>query len=153
MDKIADKVFSLINPIVINMGYELLGIEYVGSGKHSVLRLYIDCAEGVGVNDCETVSRQVSSIMDVEEPISGQYNLEVSSPGIERPLFVIAHYQRFLGHDVFLRTYRPIDGRRNFTGCIGSVGEASNTIELVTELGPVTLDIDLIEKANLVAHF
>ena len=153
MAKIADKVFSLINPIVIDMGYELLGIEYVASGKHSVLRLYIDCEEGVGVNDCETVSRQVSSIMDVEDPISGQYNLEVSSPGIERPLFVIAHYQRFLGHDVFLRTYRPIDGRRNFTGCSGSVVETSNTIELVTELGPVTLDIDLIEKANLVAHF
>ena len=153
MAKIAEKVFSIINPIVIDMGYELLGIKYVASGKHSVLRLYIDCEEGIGVNDCETVSRQVSSIMDVEDPIIGQYNLEVSSPGIERPLFVIAHYQRFLGHDVFLRTYRPIDGRRNFTGCIGSVGEASNTIELVTELGPVTLDIDLIEKANLVAHF
>ena len=105
------------------------------------------------MNDCETVSRQVSSIMDVEDPISGQYNLEVSSPGIERPLFVIAHYQRFLGHDIRLRTYRPIDGNRNFTGCIGSVGEISNTIELVTEIGPVTLDIGLIEKANLVAHY
>ena len=153
MAKMADKVFSTINPIVIDMGYELLGIEYVASGKHSVLRLYIDSEEGVGVNDCETVSRQVSAIMDVEEPITGQYNLEVSSPGIERPLFVISHYQRFLGHDVCLRTYRPIDGRRNFTGSIGSVGESSNTIELVTELGSVTLEIDLIEKANLVAHF
>ena len=153
MAKIADKVFSTINPIVIDMGYELLGIEYVGSGKYSVLRLYIDCEEGVGVNDCETVSRQVSSIMDVEDPINGQYNLEVSSPGIERPLFVIAHYHRFLGHDIRLRTYRPIDGKRNFTGSIGSVGETNNTIELVTELGPVTLDIGLIEKANLIAHF
>ena len=153
MAKIADKVFSTINPIVIDMGYELLGIEYVTSGKHSVLRLYIDCEEGVGVNDCETVSRQVSAIMDVEDPIIGQYNLEVSSPGIERPLFMISHYQRFLGHDVRLRTYRPIDGKRNFTGSIGSVGEINNTIELVTELGPVALDIGLIEKANLIAHF
>ncbi len=153
MAKIADKVFLLINPVVIDMGYELLGIEYVGSRKHSILRLYIDCEEGIGVDDCETVSRQVSAIMDVEDPISGQYNLEVSSPGIERPLFFIEHYRRFLGYDICLRTYRPIDGRRNFTGCIGSVGEATNTIELVTELGPVTLDIDLIEKANLVAHF
>ena len=153
MVKIADKVFSTINLVVIDMGYELLGIEYVASGKHSVLRVYIDCEEGIGVNDCETVSRQVSSIMDVEDPISGQYNLEVSSPGIERPLFVIAHYQRFLGHDIRLRTYRPIDGKRNFTGSIGSVGETNNTIELVTELGPVILDIGLIEKANLVAQF
>ena len=153
MAKISEKVFSIINPIVIDMGYELLGIEYVASGKHSVLRLYIDCEKGIRVNDCETVSRQVSSIMDVEDPISGQYNLEVSSPGIERPLFEISHYQRFLGHDVRLRTYRSIDGKRNFTGCIGSVGKTNNTIELVTELGPVTLDIDLIDKANLVAHF
>ena len=153
MAKIADKVFSIINPIVIDMGYELLGIEYVASGKHSILRLYIDCEKGIRVNDCETVSRHVSSIMDVEDPISGQYNLEVSSPGIERPLFLITHYRRFLGHDVRLRTYRPIDGKRNFIGCIGSVGETNNTIELVTELGPVTLEIGLIEKANLVAHF
>ena len=153
MTKIADKVLLIINPIIIDMGYELLGIEYVASGKYSVLRLYIDCEEGIGVNDCETVSRQVSSIMDVEDPINGQYNLEVSSPGIERPLFVVEHYQRFLGYDVRLRTYRPIDGKRNFTGCIGSVGETTNTIELITDLGPVTLDIGLIEKANLVAHF
>ena len=117
------------------------------------MRLYIDCEKGIRVNDCETVSRQISSIMDVEDPISGQYNLEVSSPGIERPLFVISHYQRFLGHDVHLRTYRPIDGKRNFTGCIGSVGETNNTIELVTELGAVTIGIGLIEKANLIAHF
>ena len=153
MAKIADKVFSTINPIVFDMGYELLGIEYVASGKHAVLRLYIDCEKGIGVDDCEIVSRQVSAIMDVEDPINGQYNLEVSSPGIERPLFVIAHYQRFLGHDVRLRTYRLINGKRNFTGSIGSVGETNNTIELVTELGPVTLDIGLIEKANLIAHF
>ncbi len=93
MAKIADKVFSIINPIVIDMGYELLGIEYVASGKLSVLRIYIDCEEGIGVDD------------------------------------------------------------RNFTGSIGSVVETSNTIELVTELGSVSLDIDLIEKANLVAHF
>ena len=153
MAKISDKVVALINPSINDLGYELVGVEYVASGKHSILRLYIDSEEGIGVDDCEVVSRQVSAIMDVEDPISGQYNLEVSSPGIERPLFSIAHYQRFLGHDVRLRTFRPIDGRRNFTGAIGSVSEDSNSLELVTELGPVTLEIDLIEKANLVAHF
>ena len=153
MAKIADKVLSILNPSVHDLGYELLGVEYVPSGKHSVLRLYIDSDEGIGVDDCETVSRQVSAIMDVEDPISGQYNLEVSSPGIERPLFSFPHYRRFLGHDVRIRTYRAIEGRRNFSGTIGSVSENSNAIELVTELGSVTLDIDLIEKANLVAHF
>ena len=153
MAKIADKGLSIINPSIEDLGYELLGIEYVPSGKHSILRLYIDSENGIGVDDCEIVSRQVSAIMDVEDPITGQYNLEVSSPGIERPLFVVAHYMRFLGHDVRLRTFRPIEGRRNFTGAIGSVSEKSNSLELVTELGPVTLDLDLIEKANLVAHF
>ena len=132
MAKIADKVFALINPVICDMGYELLGLEYVSSGKHSVLRVYIDSDSGVGVNDCESVSRQVSAIMDVEDPISGQYNLEVSSPGIERPLFTIAHYRRFLGNDISLRLYRPMDGRRKFTGSIGSISEANNTIELVT---------------------
>ena len=153
MAKISDKVVALINPSINNLGYELVGVEYVASGKHSILRLYIDSEEGIAVDDCEVVSRQVSAIMDVEDPISGQYSLEVSSPGIERPLFSVAHYQRFLGHDVRLRTFRPIDGRRNFTGAIGSVSETSNSLELVTELGPVALEIDLIEKANLVAHF
>jgi len=153
MVKIADKVFSTINPVVSDMGYELLGIEYIPRGKNSVLRLYIDCEKGIRVKDCETVSRQVSSIMDVEDPISGQYNLEVSSPGIERPLFAIGHYQRFLGYDIRLRTYRPIDGKRNFVGCIGCVRENDNTIQLVTELGPVIIDIGLIEKANLIANY
>ena len=153
MAKTADKIVALINPVIEDMGYELLGVEYVASGKHSILRLYIDSENGIGVDDCEAVSRQVSAIMDVEDPITGQYSLEVSSPGIERPLFTLAHYQRFLGHDISLRLFRPIEGKRNFTGSIGSVGETNNTIELVTELGPVTVDIGLIEKANLIAHF
>ncbi|MDG2353891.1 MAG: ribosome maturation factor RimP [Gammaproteobacteria bacterium] len=153
MAKIADKIQVLINPVINDMGYELVGIEYVASGKHSTLRIYIDSDNGIGVDDCETVSRQVSAILDVEDPITNQYNLEVSSPGVERPLFHIGHYQRFLGHDIKLRLVRPINGQRKFVGAIGSVSETDNSVELVTELGPVMLDIELIEKANLVANF
>jgi len=153
MAKVADKIEALINPVIVDMGYELVGIEYVASGKHSILRIYIDSEMGIGVDDCEAVSRQISAILDVEDPITGQYNLEVSSPGIERPLFHIGHYQRFLGHNIKLRLVRPIDGQRKFMGAIGSVSETNNSIELVTELGPVVLDIELIEKANLVADF
>ncbi len=153
MAKITDKIIDLINPVIGDMGYELVGVEYVASGKHSILRIYIDIDNGIGIEDCEKVSRQLSAIFDVEDPISGQYNLEVSSPGVERPLFHIGHYQRFLGNDIKLRMVRPIDGQRKFSGTIGSVSEVNNTIELVTELGPVTLDIDMIEKANLVADF
>ena len=153
MATVTDKITHLIEPVIKDMGYELVGIECVASGKHSILRVFIDTGKGVGVNDCEKVSRQLSSIFDVEEPISGQYTLEVSSPGIERPLFHKRHYQRFLGADIRLRMVRPIDGQRNFSGVIGSVSEVNNTIELVGELGPVILDIDLIEKANLVVDF
>ena len=153
MAKVADKIEALIDPVIVDMGYELVGIEYVASGKHSTLRIYIDSENGIGVDDCETVSRQISAIFDVEDPIASQYNLEVSSPGIERPLFHIGHYQRFLGHDIKLRLVRPINGQRKFVGEIGSVSEANNSVELVTELGPVMLDIELIEKANLVADF
>ena len=153
MAKISDKIAELITPVLTDMGYELVGVEYVASGKHSILRIYIDIDTGIGIEDCEKVSRQLSAIFDVEDPISTQYNLEVSSPGIERPLFNKAHYHRFLGHDIKLRTHRAIDGQRKFRGTIGSVSDQNNTIELVTELGPVTIDIDLIEKANLIAEF
>jgi ribosome maturation factor RimP len=153
MATVTDKITHLIEPVIKDMGYELVGIEYVASGKHSILRVFIDTGKGIGVNDCEKVSHQLSSIFDVEDPISSQYTLEVSSPGIERPLFHKGHYQRFLGADVRLRMVRPIDGQRNFSGVIGSVSEVNNTIELVGELGPVILDIDLIERANLVVDF
>jgi ribosome maturation factor RimP len=153
MAKITDKIVTLIDPVVMDLGYELVGIEYISSGKHSVLRIYIDSDRGVGVDDCEVVSRQVSAIFDVEDPISSQYNLEVSSPGIDRPLFNLGHYQRFLGHEVKLRLVRPINGQRKFRGTIGSVSELNNTIELLTEIDAVILDIDMIEKANLVANF
>jgi len=148
-----DKITDLINPVLEDMGYELVGVEYVASGKHSTLRVFIDTDNGIGIEDCEKVSHQLSAIFDVEDPITNQYNLEVSSPGIERPLFHIGHYQRFLGNDITLRLVRPLNGQRKFKGAIGSVSELNHSIELVTELGPVTLDIDMIEKANLVADF
>ena len=152
MAKLTDKIEILIAPIIIDLGYELVGVEYVASGKHSILRIYIDAENGISLNDCEVVSRQVSAIFDVEQVITDQYNLEVSSPGIERPLFHIGHYQRFLGNDIKLRLVRPIERQRKFNGTIGSVSEANNSIELITSLGPITLQLDLIEKANLVNY-
>ncbi|MDC0430708.1 ribosome maturation factor RimP [Candidatus Thioglobus sp.] len=153
MAKITEKITDLINPVLEDMGYELVGVEYAAGGKHTILRVFIDTDNGIGIDDCEKVSHQLSAIFDVEDPIASQYNLEVSSPGIERPLFHIGHYQRFLGNDVSLRLVRPINGQRKFKGVIGSVSEVNHTIELVTELGPITLDIDMIEKANLIADF
>jgi ribosome maturation factor RimP len=153
MAKITEKITDLIAPTLEDMGYELVGIEYVASGKHSILRVFIDTDNGIGIKDCEKASHQLSAIFDVEDPIVGQYNLEVSSPGIERPLFHIGHYQQFLGNDIKLRMVRPINGQRKFKGSIGSVSELNHTIELITELSSITLDIDMIEKANLIADF
>jgi ribosome maturation factor RimP len=153
MARITDTITDLIKPVLEDMGYELVGVEYVASGKHSILRVFIDTEQGINIEDCETVSHQLSAIFDVEDPIVSPYNLEVSSPGIERPLFNIGHYQRFLGNDIRLRLVRPINGQRKFKGAIGSVSETNNSIELLTTLGSVTLDIDMIEKANLVADF
>lgn len=148
-----DKIINLITPSVESLGYELVGVEYIGSGKHSILRVYIDSDKGISLDDCAALSRQISSIFDVTDPIAGHYNLEVSSPGVERPLFHIGHYQRFLGHDIKLRLVRPLNGRRAFSGSIGRVSRRDNKVELLTELGSVMLDVDLIEKANLVVHF
>ena len=147
MVKIADKVFSTINPIVIDMGYELLGIEYVASGKHSVLRLYIDCEKGIGVNDCETVSRQVSSIMDVEDPISGQYNLEVSSPGINRQLFSITDFMLYKGFMVKIKLKSSMNNQKNFIGKIKDIAEEDIKVEL--DDSEIIINFKNIKKANI----
>lgn len=150
MAKITDKIEMVCRPVIEDMGYELVGIEYIASGKHSILRIYIDSEQGIRINDCEAVSHQLSNILDAQGLIATQYNLEVSSPGVERPLFNIKHYQRFLGNSIRLRLLRPINGQRKFYGTIGSVNELDNSIELMTEVDRHILDIELIEKANLI---
>jgi ribosome maturation factor RimP len=105
------------------MGYELWGCEYIAQGKHSLLRVSIDKVDGIQIDDCEQVSHQISGVLDVEETISGQYRLEVSSPGIPRPLFSLAHYQRYIGHPVKIRLYRLFAGQRQVTGLIADVRE------------------------------
>ena len=99
------KLLDLIQPAVEGLGYEFVGAELVGQGKESILRVYIDTDAGVLVGDCTKVSHQISGVLDVEDPISGQYNLEVSSPGIERPLFTLEHFERFKGKVVKLELH------------------------------------------------
>lgn len=153
MTKTTDKINNLIAPSIQDLGYELVGVERISSGKHSILRVYIDSDNGIKIDDCEKVSRQLSAIFDVEDPINGQYNLEVSSPGVERPLFTMAHYHRFLGYNIKLRTKRAVNKQRKFKGSIASISDKNNTIELLTEIDKIVLDFDLIEKANLIADF
>jgi len=139
---------GLIEPVIVSMGYELLGMDYI-PGKHSAtLRLYIDSDAGITVDDCSSVSHQVSGVLDVEDPLVGRYTLEVSSPGLDRPLFKLAHFEAYLGHTVKLRLRVPLNNRRKFTGVIKAVD--GNDIILVSESEEFQLNFDSIEKANLI---
>lgn len=131
----AERLEQLIEPAVVALGYELVGVEYLSQGRHSVLRVFIDRTEGITLEDCERVSHQVSGILEVEDPIQGQYTLEVSSPGLERPLFKPAHFERFTGSDVQLRLRVPVEGRRKFKGRIVGLRDDS-----------VVLDVDGTER-------
>lgn len=145
-----EEIENLLSPVVasLGLGLELLGIEYVPQRGDALLRLYID-AEGrlVTLDDCEAVSREVSATLDVADPIPGHYTLEVSSPGIERPLFRPAHFRRFLGEVVRVHTLLPLEGRRNFKGAIREVDDEAVTIEQDGVL--VRVAHDNVQKARL----
>ncbi len=142
------QLLDIIEPAVTALSYELVGVEYIAQGKHSVLRIYIDSEAGITVDDCAAVSHQVSAVLDVEDPISGVYTLEVSSPGLDRPLFTEAHYERYLGEQAEIRLRSPLDGRRKFKGRLQSVKDGQVEIEVDGE--SYTIDIDNVEKAHLV---
>lgn len=144
---IQNEIEQLIQPTVESMGYDLWGCEYLAQGKHSLLRIYIDKADGIGVEDCEKISRQVSAILDVEDPIPGNYSLEVSSPGIPRPLFRTSQYERYIGLDVQIKLFKPVDSKRKFVGTIVSVDE--NTLVLSIEHVKQDFVFSNIVKANL----
>jgi len=138
----------LIEPAVTALGYELVGAEYLSQGRHSLLRIYIDSDDGITLEDCERVSHQVSGILDVEDAIQGHYSLEVSSPGLDRPLFTLDHFKRFIGKQAKIKLAAPIDGRRKFNGVIRAVGESLVVLEMDAE--EFELPFSAIEKANLV---
>lgn len=140
-----DRLASLVNA----MGYEYVGSEIGRQGRGAVLRIYIDKEEGITLTDCTKVSHQVSAMLDVLDPIQGEYSLEISSPGINRPLFEAAQYQRFIGSTLKIRMHNPIDGRRNFVGVLKRADESDIYI-LVDEV-EVALPFSGIEKSNVVA--
>ena len=111
-------ITELIGTTVQALGLELWGVELLQQGRYSLLRVYIEREEGVTIEDCEKVSRQVSALLDVEDPIAGEYTLEVSSPGVDRPLFSVEQYAKYVGSEVNLKLRRAVDGRRKFKGQI-----------------------------------
>lgn len=145
------KLQSLVLDSIEAMGFELVGIECQRAGRFLTVRLYIDKEGGVTIDDCSDVSRQVSAIFDVEDPIADKYNLEVSSPGLDRPLFTIEHYQRFIGSDVVIHLRIPMFDRRKWQGKIESV--EGDLITLNVEGTVQSFAFGNIQKANLVPVF
>lgn len=139
---------KLLEPAIERLGFELADLELKTGGRDGFLRIYIDRDEGVDIVDCENISRQVSAILDVEDPLQGTYTLEVSSPGLDRTLTKPAHYLRFMGHDVRVKLRFPLAGRRNFRGALKSADEENIEIEVDGESH--SLPIATIESARLI---
>ncbi|EQB8433626.1 ribosome maturation factor RimP [Pseudomonas aeruginosa] len=146
-----EQLQALLAPVVEALGYECWGVEFISQGRHSVLRVYIDRPEGILIDDCEAVSRQVSGILDVEDPISGEYTLEVSSPGMDRPLFTLEQFAKHAGEQVKIRLRSPYEGRRNYQGILRGVEEQD--VVVLGDDHEYLLPIDSIDKANIIPRF
>jgi ribosome maturation factor RimP len=147
MRSLSEKLTRLIRPVVEAMGYELVGVEYTGHGRQS-LRVYIDHAQGITLDDCTAVSHQVSGVLDVEDPIAGHYDLEISSPGLDRPLFRREDYQRFAGREAKVTLIGKLDGRRRFAGRLQGVEDDDLLMQVDGQV--VRLPLDQIDTARLV---
>ena len=142
---------ELLQPVVEALGAQLWGLDLQSGGRRKLLRIYIDRDEGVDVELCAAVSRQVSAIMDVEDPIQGEYVLEVSSPGMDRPLYELAHYQQLLGEQIAVKLRFAYEGQRNFKGLLQAV--EGDDIVLVVADHEYLFPVEGIEKANVVPQF
>lgn len=142
-----DQLIELLQPVVVNLGYELWELEYAARSGGGLLRLYIDSPQGITLEDCERVSRAVSAIMDEKDPIAGQYTLEVSSPGLDRVLRTAEHFARFNGERVKVETTTPVNGRKRFAGRLTDVSDGQIALEI--EGGLIRLPIDGIHKARV----
>ncbi|ODP98438.1 MULTISPECIES: ribosome maturation factor RimP [Salinivibrio] len=151
MTGLEKQLTELLTAPVEALDYELVGLEFVRAGQHSTLRIFIDHENGITVDDCADVSRQVSAVLDVEDPITVAYNLEVSSPGVDRPLFTADHYQQFIGHEVNIVLKMAMQNRRKWKGEILSVD--GDTITVRVDGQDEAFALSNIAKANLVPSF
>ena len=145
---IADRISEIAARSTSNAGFELVHCQIAGTKRSPILRIFIDKPGGVTIEDCATVSREMESVLDHEDLIPTSYVLEVSSPGIERELFTIGDYKKFSGHMARIKTSRPVDGQRNFTGTIVSVNDDNIELEDRTS-GRIRIPFGSIVKGNL----
>jgi ribosome maturation factor RimP len=147
MKQASAHLLKLIEPIVEGLGYECVGIEYNPHPKHGLLRVYIDNEAGIDVDDCSKVSHQISGVLDVEDPVQGNYQLEVSSPGSDRPLFKIVQFEQFIGHVVKVNLFRPINNRRKIIGRIQKV--EMDIVQLEEDGQVIEVPFEAMSKAHL----
>ncbi len=145
-----ERLRGMFEAAVEVLGYEYLGAEMVAHGKGRALRVYIDCAQGISLDDCAAVSHQLSGILDVEDPIPGSYHLEVSSPGFDRPLFTLAQFERAKGQNVRIKLRGALGDRRSLRGCIVAV--ENGEIDLLMDDEQVRVAFAEIQKARLDAQ-
>ncbi len=150
MRRASEAILASVEPVVRGMGYELVGAEYGGGRGNGRLRVYIDTPDGVTVDDCAAVSEQLSAALDVDDPVPDAYVLEVSSPGINRPLFSRADFERFRGERVFVRLEEALDGRKRFKGRLMEVADDAVAVEVDGHLWH--LPLGAVEQAHLVAE-
>ena len=143
-----DELHDLLEPTIERLGYELTDLDVRLSGQGGLLRLTIDKPEGIDLDDCEKVSHAVSALLDVEDPVPGNYNLEVSSPGLDRKLTKVEHFQRFEGETLKVTMRFPIEGRRRFRGTLVSSNDENIVVEVDGESH--SLPLTMIDTARLV---
>jgi len=139
---------ELLTEPIRHLGYELVACDYRSVGGRPTLQVFIDREGGVSIDDCVTVNRGIGDLLDVEDIVEGRYDLEVSSPGLDRPLRREADFVRFAGREVRVRTFEPLDGRRNFRGRIGSVDDG--IVEIEIDNNTYRVPVAAMERANLI---
>lgn len=148
MRRVPDQLRAIIEPIVAELGYECVGIEYSPHPKNGVLRVFIDCENGIQLDDCSKVSHQLSGALDVEDPISGNYQLEISSPGLDRPLFKLEDFGRFAGNSAKIQLVEAVNERRKFTGLLRGINSTNILVEVDNDL--MEFPFYMVLKARLV---
>lgn len=149
MSRITPLIQDLVEPLLSDLGYELVDLQYSREGGRYILRLFIDRPGGVGLDDCEKVSRAVGELLDQEDPIPNSYYLEVSSPGLERPLKKEADFLRFTGRKVKIHTFAPIEGQRHFRGRLQGCQDGRVQVQLDGGVLRV-IPLDQVATARLV---
>jgi ribosome maturation factor RimP len=151
MKQAPEHLVNLIEPIVEGLGYECVGIDYHPHPKHGLLRIYIDSDRGILSDDCAKVSHQISGVLDVEDPIPGNYQLEISSPGEDRPFFKVSQFERFMGSTVLVNLFSPVDNRRKIKGTVEKVEGEIITFKEAEQLFDVPFSA--MSKARLVPEY